>query len=137
MKTINFKYISLLGLLFSILLSCDKNEGKNQDTESPIISILSPMEVSALMSGDTINIQARITDNDQLHDISASITRTHNEETVEVWNYETHSHDKVYDLYGWYVIEVPGMHNDFTLSVKASDHNGNEKTERIHFHVME
>ena len=137
MKTINIKLTLVITVLLSaMLISCDK-DNDNQDNESPVITILQPTIGQTYTSGDTVHIQAAISDNDQLHDISAVISRTFNEDTEDVWTLETHSHDETFDLFGWYVIEVPGMHNDFVLSVTASDHNGNEETQSFEFHVME
>lgn len=138
MKTINYKLMMLLSVLLSALLfSCEKNDGNNQDTESPLILILAPTITQTYASGDTVHVQVRITDNDQLHDIFASITRTYEGATEQVWSIETHSHDDVFDLLGWYIVEAQGMHNDFVLSITASDHNGNEDTEKFEFHVMQ
>lgn len=138
MTTINFKSIFFFSLvLTSLLYSCDEKEGQKQDNISPEIEILSPSIANTYLSGDTVYIQAKITDNDQLHEISAFISRKHGASIDRVWNYETHSHNEVFDLLAWYVIEVPGMHNDFTLSITASDHNGNEGNKEFHFHVME
>lgn len=116
--------------------SCDKEENKT-DTDAPVIEIIEPVIGTTYMSGDTVFIHASMTDNDELHEISALINRTYMGLTDTVWTFATHSHTASYDLYGYYVIEVPGMHNDFELFVTASDHNENESTQTFSFHVMQ
>ncbi|MCD8528551.1 MAG: DUF4625 domain-containing protein [Chitinophagales bacterium] len=135
MKT---KTIIIVAAIFavSIITSCNKNED-NTDTQAPVIELIEPTSATTYMSGDTVFIHATITDNDELHEISSLISRTHMGVTDTVWTFDTHSHTASYDLYGYYVIEVPGMHNDFELFVTASDHNENESTQTFSFHVMQ
>lgn len=134
MKNILNILLASLLLFSSFLVACSEDEN-GQDNEAPSINISSPNSANNYMSGDTVQIEAVITDNDQLHDISAVLTRTHNEETVEVWSYETHSHANTYTLSDTYIVEVPGLHNEFVLTVSASDHNENKGSETASFHV--
>ena len=129
-----FKYISVLTLGLFFMLSCEKDDPM-VDTDIPVINLMSPSS-NMFMNGDTVHIHAEITDNDELHEISAKIERTANGLTEEVWSLDTHSHLDVYALHDMYVIEVNGMHNDFKLSFTVSDHNGNIGTKEFSFHVM-
>lgn len=138
MKKNKFGVLLVCFLTLNILLTaCNEDTNNGQDEEAPIISISSPTTTDTYVSGDTLQIKALITDNDQLHDMGATLTRTHNNETVEVWTYSNHSHANTYDMSETYVIEVPGMHNDFELTIWADDHNGNMGSETVSFHVMQ
>lgn len=136
MKNILKATTAILLFMSITFIACEeKHEDNGQDTEAPTINIISPTATDSYMSGDTVSIQANFTDNDQLHEISASLTRTHNGQTEEVWTYSTHSHTTEFTLSETYVVEVPGMHNEFELTVEASDHNGNSDSKTISFHV--
>ncbi|MCB0538870.1 MAG: DUF4625 domain-containing protein [Bacteroidetes bacterium] len=138
MKKYKLSLLLVCFLTANILLTaCNEDTNNEQDTEAPAISISSPTATETYVSGDTLQITALITDNDQLHDLGATLTRTHNDETVEVWTYSNHSHGNTYNMRETYVIEVPGMHNDFELTIWADDHNGNMGSETVSFHVME
>lgn len=118
-----------------ILFSCDKTDEPMTDESGPAISLLSPTVDQTFTSGDTVEIRATVEDNDELHDVSAILTRTHNGSEVIVWEFDTHTHEQIYTLSYDYVVEVPGMHNDFELVIEANDHNGNLSTNTFSFHV--
>ena len=130
-------------LIFPLLLAsltffvaCDEDDDHDHmDTEAPVINIMSPTSTAMYMSGDSAHIHVVITDNDELHEYSAVIERTHMGSTVEVWNESGHEHTQQKMIHADYVIDVPGMHNDFTLRVTASDHSGNETTDEVSWHV--
>jgi hypothetical protein len=130
-------YKSILSLVILVsMLSCGKNESKD-DTEKPGIQILSPTTGESYLSGDTLPIHIVVSDNDELHDISAELTRTHNGSTIGVWDVMTHSHEQEFHIEDEYVIVVPGANSIFELTVTASDHNGNENTLTYSFQVAQ
>lgn len=135
MKGKSLTTIFILTLLLTMgLFSCGKDEPMEDDNK-PVVTILSPSASDTYVSGDTVQIRAMITDNDELHEITASLNRTHNGSTEEVWTFDEHSHTGTYELVGSYVVAVPGMGNDFELTVNASDHNANMGAASVSFHV--
>jgi len=137
MKTTNIKLIIVFSVLFNLFLTaCSKSESK-QDTEGPEITIYQPSIEDNYLNGDTLRVLAAISDNDELHDISANIVRVNKGVSEEVWVLESHSHLETYDLFGWYVIEVEDEYNEFELSISASDHNGNVSTKKFEFQVIQ
>lgn len=135
MNRFHLPFILLLTSL-TLFIACDENDDPNQtDTEAPVINIMSPTATSMYMSGDSAHIHVVISDNDELHEYSAVIERTHMGNTVEVWSDSGHEHTEQKMIHADYVIDVPGMHNDFTLRVTASDHSGNETSEEVSWHV--
>ena len=127
--------------IFSLIIigglqSCGKNESKD-DTEKPGIQILSPTASESYLSGDTLPIHIVVSDNDELHNISAELRRTQNGSTIGVWDVMTHSHEQEYHIEDEYVIVVPGANSVFELTVTASDHNGNENTLSYSFQVAQ
>lgn len=120
------------------LVACDKDEHNHDDhtdKTAPTINIISPVGTEMMMSGDTVKIQAEVTDNDELHEVSLSVTRTHMGNTEEVMHKHYHSHTDKLTITEDYVIAVPGMHNDFKFIIKATDHNNNLNTDTAHLHV--
>lgn len=131
MKKLNI----ILGLfLVAILFSCNKDV-EMTDSTAPSITIMSPLATDTFMSGDTVHIHALITDNDELHEINGVLNRTNSGNTEEVWTYSEHSHTASFELHGMYIVQVPGMHNDFDLEIIATDHNLNEGSASLSFHV--
>lgn len=117
--------IVLLALIVSLtLFSCDK-ETNNVDDSAPTIDILLPNVQQEVVNGDTININALIVDNDQLHDIKGAITRQRENQIDTVWNFSTHSHFNEFILLGMYIVKDAAQGDLFTFTVKATDHNGN------------
>ena len=136
MLKINFKLSFLFSLILLLSLASCESDDPMEDEEKPSINLISPTMDDMYMNGDTVYIQAEIADNDELHEISGKITHTHMGVSTEVWSLDTHSHLDTYILKDMYVIDVAGMHNDFTLELEVSDHNGNVGTKEFHFHVM-
>lgn len=128
------KYIAIMAIGVFFIMSCEKDE-VIVDKDIPVITLMSPM-ASMYMAGDTIQIHAEISDNDELHEIIGKLERTHMGLTDEVWTLDTHSHTKTYSLHDTYIVEVNGMHTDFKLTLTVSDHNGNVGTKEFTFHVM-
>lgn len=133
----NLTLITLLLISLTItLFSCDEKP-EDTDTTPPTIVIHTPNASQTFMSGDTVNIHIEVTDNDEIHEIAASLNRTHMGATVEVWHVHAHPDAASHTLNAQYIVEVPGMHNDFVLEVVSDDHTGNSKTETFEFHVMQ
>lgn len=125
----------ILGLTLVIsLFSCTKDQ-EMIDSSGPSVNIVLPLSTDTFMSGDTVHIHALISDNDELHEINGILNRTHNGLTEEVWTYAEHSHSSSYEVHGVYIVQVPGIHNDFQLEISASDHNLNEGAASVSFHV--
>lgn len=136
MKIFNLKHIISLTLIIGMgLVGCEKDPAMI-DEDVPVIDLISPNSGAMFMDGDTMQIHAEITDNDQVHEIMAHITREHMGQIDTVWTLLTHSHVSTFSLYESYIIETSGMHNNFELVITASDHNENLGEKTYAFHIM-
>lgn len=124
MQTINKLFIlTLLGLSLFII-SCDKNE----DTEPPEITILSPQNNEIYNVGDTINIHFEITENDELHHIDADLLDT---DGNKLWHRHWHRHTQFFEWQDQYIVKQEDLGQTLKLVVEADDHNGNEARKEV------
>lgn len=130
------KLFFIFTLLLAMLISSCEEGVALLDEDVPIIKLLSPSSDPLISNGDTLQIQAEISDNDELHQIKAFITRQHSGLLDTVWQLNTHSHTNTYDLYDTYIVEALGGNNRFELVIIASDHNENEGRESLTFNIL-
>lgn len=124
MKSIQYILsILFLGSIFTIT-SCNDKE----DTEAPVITILSPSNNQTFSVGDTINIHFEITDNDELHHIDAELL---DESDHQLWHRHWHRHSQFFEWQDQYIAQENDVNQTLRLIVKANDHNSNEAEEVI------
>lgn len=122
------KILPALLAFIALTISCSKEN----DTEAPQISIISPLATDVYVVGDTINIQVQITENDELHHIEADMFRN---VTQKVWSRNAHSHEKIYNINDAYIVQEADTQSTFKLQVLADDHNGNANTVSVEFEI--
>lgn len=116
------------------LTSCeddDDNDDPQEDTEAPVVTLMSPDDATTYHSGDTIQIHGNVTDNDGLHEIHISVT---NDKGLPELHAMEHSHGQSYSIHEEYIIPTT-MHTNITVTVEAEDHNGNKTTVTKPYHV--
>ncbi len=136
-KSMFFKVAVVSAFVAFTASSCDKDDdstgGTNpqEDTEAPVINLMSPDTSSTFHSGDTIHIHGTVTDNDGLHEVSVSVT---NDKSLPELNVTEHTHGQTYNIHQEYIIPTT-MHTNIEVKVEAEDHNGNKATITKPFHV--
>ena len=118
------KKLSIL-LLIVAVAACKKSSG---DSEKPVISVTSPTANQQFNAGQVIPIQATITDNSELHEVSLEIT---NKTTSAVL---VHNHYHV-DLMTYTLSDTytAGAGITYKIKIEAADHSGNQS--EIEFEV--
>lgn len=116
-------------LLFAMLVfatvSCKKEA--EEDVTPPSIQIISPENISEWNREDSVLIDILIEDAD-LHEYQITITK----DDEQSYEFKAHTHQKSVKFQrSWYPF-FKGIH---TLTVKASDHNGNKDSKEILFTV--
>lgn len=111
--------------LLILLAACESGgPDDNGDHELPVIQVIYPNQNAAWHIGDTVSIQANITDNDELNQLYVSVTGPDSELYYEITNDLTG--DSVYHLnQSWIVSGVSNPPADGLVEVSVSDKNFN------------
>ncbi len=121
--------MSILGILG---ISCDNDGIDPHDKEPPVIIFLTPQAGQEFSSGQTINIQFTLTENDNLHSFTYHIQ---NQVTLEIMDAETrHIHGESVEL----LFPFDPIANEptaYQVTVSASDHHGNTDSTAVEFTV--
>lgn len=131
MKTIKFATIALFSAAV-IFTSCKKDE--NGDTEAPTVMITltaSDDTTGAYHNGDTLHFHIHVTDNEEIHEVSTTITRE--ADGSEQLHFHAHPEAATFMKDTMYIIST-STHSDFTVEVEASDASENMKTATASFH---
>lgn len=108
----------ILGCLITLLtLSCSKAK---DDVEAPLVTIFSPDENSRFSETDSILISVVLEDED-MHNYFIAVANEENS-CCKVLDYRGHSHDKMISFSQKLAPQVKG---NYTLQIRATDHNGN------------
>jgi hypothetical protein len=108
---------------------------KESDTEKPVIAIAEPTanDTISLASTDSIHIEFTASDNEELHEVSVSVTNSAGSSflsgTEDVDN-------AVYAYHKHFLPTGITSPTPFTLRVDASDHSGNEESKTVTFIVV-
>lgn len=124
MKSIQYILGTIFLGSFLTITSCNDKE----DTEAPVITILSPSNHQTFSVGDTINIHFEIKENDELHHIDADLL---DEANNQLWHRHWHRHSQFFEWKDQYIIQLSDAGQTLKVWVKADDHNGNEAEEMI------
>lgn len=106
-------------LVFSVacLAACKKDGG---DSEKPVINVTSPAANQQFTAGQTVNVVATITDNDELHEVH--LTVVNKTPSAEVVHFHNHVDVKSYSMNESFVVAAGVTYN---IKVEADDHAGN------------
>lgn len=123
--------VGSLVLLFVMAFSaCTKDDGTKISKPTAVVS--APTAGSMYQSGDQLPIEVVFEDADQLHEYSVEVLDKNLNTTV--FSMSGHSHDKTVTIDTMVTLSVT-MHSDFEMTVEVSNHNGEEATETVEFHV--
>lgn len=127
------KWAILLGIAPSLCMaSCFKDDCPQEDTQSPRLTVKSPLEGQTYKNGDTIRIEASVTDNELLHEYIWGIR----DDTLGVVVPDTiaYAHEKMeHSFSGVYVVTGVTATALWKVTVHADDerHNSDEKQVNI------
>jgi hypothetical protein len=111
------KQVLMVFMVMATLSACKKEGG---DSERPVISVTSPMANQQFTAGQSVNIVASVTDNDELHEVYLTVVnKTTNAEVVHFHN---HLDLKSYDLNQSF---IAAGNTGYRIKVEAEDHTGN------------
>lgn len=131
MKT-NASLIALIAIgMLTGIASCKKES----DTEKPVIAIDEPTanDTISLSSSDSVHVEFTASDNEELHEVSVSVTNSAGTSFLS----DTEDVDKsVYAYHKHFLPTGITSPTPFTLTVAASDHSGNEESKTVTFIVV-
>ena len=118
-------------LVGSVLLvsACKKEEEHAHEAD---IQISAPVAGHTYEHGDTVFINAVITNTDAMHGWDVYLRKTADQ--AEVFTADAHDHAATYTISQYWVNNVTD-HTEMELEVKATiDHDGNTQSKKVTFH---
>jgi hypothetical protein len=104
-----------------VVASCGKS-----DTVKPTITFLSPTDNQSFVAGQTVLIQATITDNNEIHGVHLTVTKGTTDHLIHS---EEHIDAKSYTLNNSFIVQSGFT---YTIEIEADDHDQNTTTVEIH-----
>lgn len=131
----------LLALLTLTIFTISCDDAPTTDASGPTIEIMKPVQSNGgeyfVDTNNVIEILAKITDNDELHNINLVVTNSYahgNGETVVAFDETYHEHANSFTLDKTFTIDT-ACHSNFYIKVIASDHNNNVTRDSVKVHV--
>lgn len=134
-KSINIAVVLLFVATIGLVSSCKKKDDNPSPTPTNnfSISITSPTAMQTFTNGSTVNVKATVSNDTEMHGYDIKIINTSNNDE-EVFKKEVHEHGSSYTIDESWVNNVT-MHSDMELEITVYvDHEGNTKSEHLHFH---
>lgn len=134
-KSINITVVVLFVATMGLVSSCKKKDDNPSPTPTNnfSISVTSPTDMQTFTNGSTVNIKATISNSTEMHGYDLKITNKSNN-NQEVFKKEAHEHATSYTIDESWLNNVT-MHSDMELEITVYvDHEGNTKTQHVHFH---
>lgn len=126
-----FMFVGLV--VFASSCKKDDNSSNPTPTDNFSITITSPTAMQTFPSGATVNVKATISNSTEMHGYDIKIVNKANN-NEEVFKKEMHDHGSSYTIDESWVNNVT-MHSDMELEITVYiDHEGNKKTQTVHFH---
>ena len=133
MKTSTFLFLTIAILIFG----CEKNEPCSIEN-GPEITIISPTSQDMPATGSTIEINANITDDDQVHDVTINITSDYSPSPAAIEIFFDHIHNTSFNIDTSFIADIPsGSMANYTVQISAEDMLGNNRSNSVTFHVMD
>ena len=133
MKTSTFLFLTIAILIFG----CEKNEPCSIEN-GPEITIISPTSQDMPATGSIVEINAAITDDDEVHDVTINITSDYSADPASIEIIFDHIHNTVFNVDTSFIAEIPsGSMANYTIQISAEDMSGNSNSESVTFHVMD
>ncbi len=134
-KSINIAVVLLFVATIGLVSSCKKKDDNPSPTPTDnfSISITSPTDMQTFVNGSTVNIKASISNSAGMHGYELTIINKSNN-NEEVFKKEVHDHGTSYTIDENWVNNVT-KHSDMEAEITVYvDHEGNTKTQHVHFH---
>lgn len=122
-------YKILLPLILFISFSCQKDDPSQSTNSAPQISISSPLNNSQYTEPETISIQASISDDKDLNEVSVQLQKI-SDNTISSLFHLPHIHKTNYALHFNYNVKNSDIGNH-KIIVKATDWDGNQTVQTI------
>lgn len=115
-----FQYMKQLLVLLALAIavaSCSK-----EDNEKPVITVSTPTDNQAFAAGQSVNVKAEVTDNNELHGVHIMVTDAVGGHLLHE---ENHIDVKTYSLNKTFTVAAGGQ---YRIEIGADDHAGNTAT---------
>lgn len=132
MNSYHWVYRICAGLLVIFSVACDQ-QTPLEDTDAPVIEILSPQQGMSFESRDSVEIRVIFRENTQLHETGVWVWEADTKDYVA--NFLFHSHDTILEVNPKFFFPV-GTRTNLELEIDASDHNGNASSKTIQFQLI-
>lgn len=118
----------LLAILALAATACQKDDAPQVDTAAPVINIVAPSDGHSITPGSALRVVVDVQENQALHEYNVVIRNA--DRSYARTLAEGHLHATAFTIEAdWTVPEMPG--DTFTITVKASDHNGNQGMAKV------
>ena len=124
-------------ILAFLIVGCKKEES-NPTENGPAINIISPTSQDIPTTGSIVEINAAITDDDDVHDVTINITNDYSTEPASIEIIFDHIHHTIFNVDTSFVADIPsGSMANYTIQISAEDISGNSNSASVTFHVMD
>ena len=129
--------ITIFLMLTFLIIGCKKEES-NPAENGPVINIISPSSNDMPAPGSVVEINAIITDDDEVHDVTINISSNYSDAPASIEIIFDHIHNTVFNVDTSFIANIPsGLMADYTIQISAEDMSGNSNSESVSFHVMD
>jgi hypothetical protein len=94
---------------------------KKADTTAPMVHITNPTDGQSFTAGQTIHVQATLSDNTEIHHIHCRVDNTNTGQ--EILHFEDHIDQSTYNMDQSFTTQA-GV--TYKIEVEADDHSGND-----------
>ena len=127
---------TLFLLLFILVVGCTEEEVKPINN-GPEINIVSPTSDFIPPIGSAVEINANITDENEVHDVTINITNDYTD-TSEIEIFFDHIHNTTFGVDTSFITDIPsGSMANYTIQISAEDMLGNSNSKSVTIHVMD
>ena len=124
-------------ILSFLIIGCKKDESSPSEN-GPTINIISPTSQDMPATGSIVEINADITDDDEVHDVIINITSEYSADPASIEIIFDHIHNTVFNVDTSFIADNPsGSMANYTIQISAEDMSGNYNFESVSFHVMD
>ena len=129
-------------ILTFLIIGCKKEESSPEESSltenGPTINIISPTSQDMPATGSIVEINAAITDDDEVHDVTINITSDYSTDPESIEIIFDHIHNTVFNVDTSFIADIPsGSMANYTIQISAEDMSGNSNSESVTFHVMD
>lgn len=124
--------ISTAVLIILFCAGCDQQDEPQVDLSAPVIEIIEPQLNDSFTAGQSVRVLVRIEENQELHDYSMIIRNEDLSHNQTLAGGHLHTTRHIIDE----LVALPDLNDQlYTITVKASDHNGNLGAAQIELYV--